>query len=70
MVKEVKRDSSLCIKTKGADLRDFAWQRLRHFFNWLFTNPIGAGLHRGTRGTPSKNFISGRISAIVETLRN
>jgi REP element-mobilizing transposase RayT len=26
MVKEVKRGSSLWIKTKGADLRDFSWQ--------------------------------------------
>jgi Transposase IS200 like. len=26
MVKEVKRSSSLWIKTKGPDFRDFAWQ--------------------------------------------
>ena len=26
MVKEVKRGSSLWLKTKGPDLRDFAWQ--------------------------------------------
>lgn len=27
MVKEIKRGSSLWLKTKGADLLDFAWQR-------------------------------------------
>ena len=49
MVKEVKRGSSLWLKTKGPDLRDFAWQNGYRIFS------IGSSQIEGVR-----NYIAGQ----------
>ena len=49
MVKEVKRGSSLWLKTKGPDLRDFAWQNGYGIFS------IGSSQIEGVR-----NYIAGQ----------
>jgi REP element-mobilizing transposase RayT len=64
MVKEVKRGSSLSIKTKGPNLDDFAWQNGYGVFSIGFSQiekvrKYVAGQEcRRTRGTPSQGILS------------
>ena len=59
MVKEVKRGSSLWLKTKSADLQDFALAEwLRHFLDRLFTNRSGEKVRWRPGGAPSQGFVS------------
>ena len=58
MVKEVKRGSSLWLKTQGPGLRDFAWQNgYGIFFHRIFTDRGSEKLYRWAIGTSFKSFI-------------
>jgi len=60
MVKEVKRSSSLWLKTKSPRPARFCVaERLRYFLCRLFAGGRRAEIHRRTGGTSSENFVSG-----------
>jgi REP element-mobilizing transposase RayT len=58
MVKEVKRGSSIWIKTKGLAFADFHWQNGYGIFSVSFSQIRGERLHRKSGGTSSYDDVS------------